>query len=453
MCSRRFLPLVLCSVALLVAVGAVAPAAASPAPVSACPPCDEGFVRAAAAHDLDTEVSHSEATVRVHENGSATWTARVVPANESVLNRLAENPSLGRRVAADSFGTRYGSAMEHELLGADVVDGAFVVRYRTLDVVREGPLGTRTLTYFRDEPGAYIYTDLGADELTVVAPPGTTVARGFGDVDGRRLTATEFPHTRDGPFVVFAPEGSPTPGLLGTLAVASALGGVVARNVLLFAAVPGGVLVGGVAAIRRFVDASTRRNPARLGTVVAVAGAALFAGTVVTEADALPAMTGNLLIGGGSGAVLLTLGVAVAIPGLRRRLSGRRLAGFGVGVAAVVVLAVGRTVGTSDIHTTLALGAALFPVVVALGWVDAHALGGETLARRLFVGTAVAVFGALAALAPLSALGGGLFLLLPIALTVIAAVGVVVAVPLYLLGGAGARTALNRRDPPRPGPN
>ena len=188
--------------AVLVLLGLVGPVTASPAPVSACPPCGSGFHRSASNHGLYTEVRHSEATVVTHTNGSATWTVRVVPTNESALNSLAENESLARAVAADSFGIRYGSGIEHDLLSADVDDGAFVVRYRTHDVVHQGPLGTQVLTYFRDSPGAYVYTGLGADELTVVAPDGMTVVRGFGEVTDSRMTATELPDVRDGPFVV-----------------------------------------------------------------------------------------------------------------------------------------------------------------------------------------------------------------------------------------------------------
>ncbi|MDS0301458.1 hypothetical protein NDI76_22270 [Halogeometricum sp. S1BR25-6] len=309
--SRRVLPFALSALVILVIVGAAVPVTASPAPVSACPPCGDGFVRAAASHGLATEARHGEATVRVHDNGSATWTARVVPTNESVLDRLAANESLACAVAGDSFGVRYGSGIEHELLAADAVNGTFVVWYRTLGVVRESVFGTQTLTYFRDSPGAYVYTGLGADELTVVAPEGMTIASGFGTVEGNRMTATELPDARDGPFVVFASTGSITPGLLGIFAVTSALAGVIVRNFLLFVVVLGSVLVGGIAGMRRFTDSATGRRPALLGWGVAGSGALLLLGTLVTEADILSELTGNLLAGG---VVSGFPGAAVALP-------------------------------------------------------------------------------------------------------------------------------------------
>lgn len=417
---------------LLVAVVAV-PVAASPAPVSACPPCDDGFVRAADGHGLATDVDQSRATVRVHRNGSATWTVRVVPTNDSVLARLAANDSLARAVASDSFGIRYGDGIEQELLGADVREGAFVVRYRTLDVVRDGPFGTHLVTYFRDSPGAYVYTDLGADELTVVAPDGTTVARGFGEVTGRRMTATDLPDVRDGPFVVVAPADAPAPGLLGVLAVLDALAGVIARNVLLFVLLPASVVAGGLLALRRILPAATDRDPDRFGTTVAAGGALLVAVSVATEADALPVVTGNLLLGAAVGGVAMALGTAVTSVGVRRLLTTPRLVGVALALAVSAVAAGERALG-GDFHAVLAVGGSLFPAVVALGRADAVGESGDRVLAALVTG----LVASLAALAPLTALGGTLFLITPILSTFGALAFVLAAVPLYLLGVASA---------------
>lgn len=437
--SRRARPVVIGAVTVLVVLGLAAPAIASPAPVSGCPPCSEGFTRGAANHGLETGVQHSEATVHVQRNGSTTWSVRVVPTNDAVLTRLAENRSLARAVAAESFGIRYGGGIDHELISAEVVDGAVVIRYRTLGVVREGPFGTQLLTYFRDSPGAYIYTDLGADELTVVAPHGMTVARGFGNVSRDRMTATKLPGVRDGPFVVFTPEGSATSGVLGILAVVDALWGVVARNLVYFVALPGGVLIGGFAGIRRFLDANTNLNPTRLGSIVAAGGAILFVGTVVSEGDARPVLIGNPFLGGFGGPVLFALGVGVAASGVRRHLTGPRLLGAGIAVGIVAMLVTDSLIGTSAFLQSIPLATALLPTAVALGWLDADVSEGDrSLANRLFVGLSVVIVGVLVVAAPLRALGGSLFLLAPILLT-FGAVGVVVVVtPLYLLGVAGA---------------
>lgn len=423
----------------LLILGTVGPVIASPAPVAGCPPCSSGFVRGAASHGLDTEVRHGEATVRVHTNGSATWTVQVDPTNETVLDRLAGNRSLARAVATDSFGTRYGNGITHELLSVEVANGAFVMRYRTRGVVQKGPFGTQVFTHFRDSPGAYVYTDLGADELTVVAPQGMTVARGFGDVTGDRMTATELPDVQDGPFVVFAPKGSFVPGLLGVLAVASALWDIVVRNLLYFVALPGSVLIGGLAGIRRFLDSNTNRDPARLGSIVAASGVVLLAGTVLRAGDALPAVTGTLLLGGSSGVVLFALGASVAVSRVRRHLTGLRIVGGGIALGTVLAVVVDGLLGAGGFHSSLALGSALLPAAVALGWVDAQdATGDNSLSTRLFVGLSVAIVAVLAVSAPLTALGGTLFLFVPILLTVAAVGYVIVAIPLRVLGAAGA---------------
>lgn len=443
MVSRQILSVGLGTLTLLLVLGLAPSVIPSSAPVSGCPPCGYGFTWSAENHGLDTEVQHSEATVRIHENGSASWTARVVPMNESVLNRLDENRSLARAVAADSFNYGKRGGIEHELISADVTDGAFVIRYRTLGVVSEGPFGTQVLTYFRDPPGGYVYVNLGADELTIVAPPRMTVARGFGNVTGDRMTATELPGVRDGPFVVFASEGSAIPGLLGALAVIDALWGVIVRNVLLFVAVPGGVLVGGFAGIRRFLNPKKTWDPIRLGSLVAGSGAVLLVGTVVAEGDVLSAVTGNLLLGSFGGAILVALGASVAVSTVRRYLTGLRLAGIGVAIGIGVLAVTDGLLGMSAFHRSLSLAAGLLPVAVALGWIDARdTTRTNSHANRLFIGLSVAIVGLLATFAPLTALGGTLFLLVPMLLTVVTVAVVIVAIPLYLLGAAGANADL-----------
>lgn len=423
---------------LLVTVVAV-PAAASPSPVSACPPCSSGFVSAAGSHGLETDVQHSAATVQVHHNGSATWTARVVPTNESALNDLAEDPELGRSVAADSFGVRYGAGIDHELLDADVTDGAFVLRYRTADVVRDGVLGTDVMTYFRDSPGAYIYTGLGADELTVEAPPGTTIARGFGDVEDGRLTATELPDVRDGPFVVFAPADRPGAGLAGTLAVLGVLAPVIGRNAVLFVGLPAGVLLGGLAGMRRLADATVDLDPGQWGTLFAVAGGLVFGVTVSGEVARLPEVTGNLFAGVVAGAVLVVVGVTAMVPAIGAALSERRLLLVGLGMAVLAGAVAVRHLGANFIYTPLVVGAAAVPGAAALGRMDAGAAA-EDGARdgRLFAGLAAGVVVIILGYAPLGTLGGTLFLIGPI-ITAISMVGVVVvAIPAYYLGAAMA---------------
>jgi len=429
----------LAGLTVLLVLGLAAPVVASPASVSGCPPCDEGFVHAAHSHGLDTEVQQSAATVRVHRNGSATWTVRVVPTNDSVLARLAGNRSLARAVTEDSYGTRYGGGIRHEFIEAKVADGAFVMRYRTKDVVEGGPFGTTVLTYFRDSPGAWVYTDLGADELTVVAPEGMTVAQGFGTVSTDRMTATELPGARNGPFVIFAPAENPFPGIVGTLAVIQALAGVIVRNLVFFVGLPGAVIIGGFAGLRRWSSPAKEWKTTRIGGLVAAGGVLVVTGALVVEGDALPILTGDLLLGLFVGTLLLILGGVVAIKRVRTHLTGPRIFGFGLVVGGIAHLVTKVVVGAGGFHQSLAFGAAVLPIAVGLGWIDAAAIGGSNRrADRFFIAFAVLVLVGLVASAPLTALGGSLFLLVPIFLTTAALGVVVLAIPLYLLGVAGA---------------
>ncbi len=438
--TRTSYRLWLCIAAFVLLTSIIAPVAASPAPVSGCPPCEQGFVQATADHGLETKVQHSEAAIRVHTNGSATWTVRVVPTNTSILNPLAENQTLARAVARNSFGTRYGNGIHHELLSTTVVGDTVVIRYRTLGVVEDGPFGTHLFTYFRDSPGAYVYTDLGADKVTVIAPPGMTVANGFGEVNGRQMTATELPHVRDGPFVAFAPRDSALPGLYGLLGITSALGGVLLRNAFLFVVLPAGLLVSGLAGIRRTLHSRKIGSPGQLGTLVSAIGGIVVLGTVMVEGSVFPAITGNLVLGTTGGLVLLLLGVGIGVPAIREYLSGLALVGGGIVVGILGVIIGGKVLGAGGFVRTLSLSVALFPIVTAQGWFDAKEPRAQSPnSRRLYIGTAVAIVTSLGIAAPLTALGSSLFLLVPILLTVGAGGVLVAAVPLYLLGAAGAR--------------
>ncbi|SHG68734.1 hypothetical protein [Halobaculum gomorrense] len=203
-------------------------------------------------------------------------------------------------------------------------------------------------------------------------------------------------------------------------------------------------MVGGLAALRRVADPARDRDPRRLGWGVAVAGAVIVVATLVAEGDTLPGATGTLLLGVAVGTVALGLGSAVAVPAARRTLTVRRLLGVSIVLGALVAAAGARALD-GDVHAVLALGGALLPAVAALGRADAG--GGD--GTRTVVGLAAALFVALLALAPLTALGGTLFLIVPVLLTLAAVAFVVAAVPLYLLGGASVRPDQGAPTPER----
>lgn len=118
-------------------------------------------------------------------------------------------------------------------------------------------------------------------------------------------------------------------------------------------------------------------------------------------------LLGNPFLASFGGPLILALGASVATPVLRRHLSGPRLVGAGIAVGIATLLVTDSLIGTSIFQRSLSLTAALLPIAVALGWLDAGVIDGDrTLANRVFFGLSVAIVGLLVVSAPLRALGG-----------------------------------------------
>ncbi|MFC6988008.1 hypothetical protein ACFQJD_03435 [Haloplanus sp. GCM10025708] len=421
----------------LLATSAVA--TASPRPVPVCGPCDRPFVSAARGHGVDLEIRHSTAHVRVHGNGSASWTVenRV---DEAAAERFRDDAALVDRVAADSLAAR-----EAEAVRASVDERTVTIRYRTPDFARDAPGNVLLVTYFRDDVGRD-YDGLGADRLTLVAPEGRVVDRALSgaSVEGREMTLTSFDSHGDGPFVTLVPEGGLVTPLTSFVAVAAAVGDVVARNLLLLVAVPLSVYLGVVAAVAWAAGRTGvgERGPEPLASLVVGIGLLLAAH---------PLYAGALSLLGSSSPALFAAGVGVAVlgaaghPAVRRRLS---LAGVTALVGGAFVVAVGVA---AALQATQVADAVAFPpharivrhvlpalpvyATLAVGYAAAR----DDLRRGLAVaGTALALV--LAVQFPLFSSGGTLY-----GLAVVLAVGgafaaAVVGVPALLLGYAVERT-------------
>ena len=450
MVRRPSLPRALVAILLvgsLFGVALAAPATASPRPVPVCSPCERGFAAAAQVHGHDVRIEHSTATMRVHRNGSATWT---------VENRLHdatafENASLRQSVAREA--TRIHDAT----LRSTSVDGETVrMRYRTPNVATDAAGGVLRVDYFRDDPGAMIRSGLGADRLTVVAPEGMTVGRALpgADVsdDGRRMTVTSFDSGGDGPFVTFVPEDDPFAPLWSLVAVALPFVPIVGRNVLFFLVVPSAVFAGGLAALARVVDrlgvapATTTPDRRALGVVgLGVLGLAhpLYAGAAV--AGSTPP-----LLAGAVGTV--ALGTALSVSAIRDRLSSRRLAGL-VGLAFAAAVVAGYvlralpfgSLAIRDDANVVTLVLPMLPVyaVTFVGYTAAH--------TRLRRGLAVAVAALALVLVTTFSIAsqGGTLYFLGVVLGVLGAVAaVVVGIPFFLLGYGlpGSSDRGGRRD-------
>jgi hypothetical protein len=408
----------------LVGVVVATPAAASPRPVQVCSPCERGFESAAHAHDVNVRIEHSTATMRVHRNGSATWTV------ENRLNDTTafENASLRQSVAEEAIRVH-----DARLLSTSVSGDTVRMRYRTPDAATEVSGGVLRIEYFRDDPGAMIRAGLGADRLTLVAPEGMTVGHALpgADVSGREMTVTSFDSDGDGPFVTLVPEGDPLALLWSLAAVTLPLVPVVGRNLAFLVALPTLVFVGGLRVVAWAVSAAgldpAAANPDRraLG-VVALALLALAPGAFALGGIEPP------LLAGAVGAI--ALGGALAVPAVRARLSVARLAGL-VGLAFVVAVAVGFALrALTNLHVTDHVVRRLLVVlpvyaVTLVGYAAAHGR------LRAALGTAAAAFAlVLATTFSILSQGRTLYFLGVVVAVIGALAGTVAGVPLFLLG-------------------
>jgi hypothetical protein len=368
--------------------------------------------------------------MRVHRNGSATWTV------ENRLNDTAafENASLRRAVAEEAI-----LVHDARLLSTSVDGDTVRMRYRTPDAATAAPGGVLRVEYFRDDPGAMIRSDLGADRLTLVAPDGMVVGIGLpgADVfdDDRRLTVTSFEGGGDGPFVTLVPESDPLAPLWSLVAVALPLAPIVGRNLLLLVTIPTLVFAGGVGAVAWAVDAvgldPPSANPDRRALGVVALGLLALAHPLAPGLFALGGTEPPLLAGA---AGVVALGGALAVPAVRDRLSLARLAGvvalaFAVTVAAGFGLraATGLHVGEGVLRRMLPT----LPVyaVTLVGYAVAH--GGL---RRAFAAASGAFALVLVTTFPVLSQGGTLYFLGVVVAIIGAVAGVVVGIPLFLLG-------------------
>jgi hypothetical protein len=412
----------------LLGAALAAPTTASPRPVQVCSPCERGFASAAQTHDVDVRIERSTATMRVHRNGSATWTV------ENRLNDTTafENASLRKSVAEEAI-----LVHDARLLSTSVSGDTVRLRYRTPDAATRASGGVLRVTYFRDDPGAMVRSGLGADRLTLVAPEGMTVGHALpgADVSGREMTVTSFDGGGDGPFVTLVPDGDPLAPLWSLAAVTLPLVPVVGRNLAFLVALPTLVFVGGLRAIAWAVSAAgfdpAAATPDRRALVVVALGIVALAHPLAPGAFALGGVEPPLL----AGAVgTIALGGALAVPAVRARLSLARLAGL-VGLAFVVAVAVGFALrALTDLHVSEQVVRRMLVVlpvyaVTLVGYAAAHGR------LRAALATAAAAFAlVLATTFPILSQGGTLYFLGVVVAVIGAVAAVVVGVPLFLLG-------------------
>jgi len=338
--ARQWVPLIA-----LLLLSVVGTAIASPQPENVCGACSDAFEDVASEQGVPVNVTHSTATVSLHENGSATWvvTNRV---NGSAADRFAESPAVLHRVAraaaTEGYGLPDGRKVSSDSVAASVDGRTITLRFRERDASerRLGLAVARTL--HRDGVmGGWL---LNADRFTVVGPPGTVLVNepndgldgdepaAVPDVDGRRVTWTG-PATDWGSFInhdVYLVYGPPeTTEQHVDAAVALATAPIWIENVKLFVLPPTavyGVLLLGVAAVAHRAGPGERR---RLGRGIAVLGLLGIVAAAIAQRQHQPAWFGGL------GAVYLVTGVvARRRPALLSTIRGAVAVAAGAAVAA-----------------------------------------------------------------------------------------------------------------------
>jgi len=433
--SRRFVAVV--GLVLLASTTlAVAPAVGAPPPRPLCDACGETFAETAGAHGVEVTVVESTATVRVAENGTATWTVRNT-LREPAAEQLRANESLRTAIADRAM-------WDVTLLGSNVSsDGVLTLRYRDPEFAEPAVGGTLRSGAFTERYGYRSLEGLGADRLTVVAPDGMTVERTVSGAtvspDRTRMTLTDL--DRYG-IVTFSQQGDALGGVWSTLAILTLLGPVVALNVAVLVGLPTalfGCLVAALCGAVSWLDFDFGASTEQVGTALGGLGVVAVLATVATAPVSLLGTADVPIVGAGVG--LAAVGVALSVPAVRDRLSYRTvlaLAGAGLVVAvgtAVVVLPVFQQSGLlRSQRVFLGLFAALFAFLPA-----GYALGRRR--RRLAVATACVAF-ALALFQqgiPFGPLGLGTLVAV---LNGIYGVAVVVCgIPLLLAGRAIGRAA------------
>lgn len=365
---------------LVVLATLAAPATASPQPTPVCRFCGHQFEGAAADAGVNATVSNSAVLVRVHDDGSATWTARLELSNGT--DAFAASPgrldATAQALLADSYGLPQGATF----LDASLEGDTAVLRYRDPDAA-ERHAGLLVVDYLHDRGGQPWY-HVNADRFTVRGPDGSVVANDpeSGQVDGAGVTwrgkGTGEVYTgtdlEGSPYVVFGPDRSSATRLRAGTAVALATLPIVLDGIGRFVLFQTGlfalVLAGVVAAFGRWAPGP------RIDLLAGVIGTLGVIGVVVPAA-----MNGLEWV---AGPPLLALGLAglAFAPSVRDALRRPRTQAIAVGglLAVSYVLLLGIHLALADQYTNppaiaLRATALAFPVAAMVP------LGGA-LARR-----------------------------------------------------------------------
>jgi hypothetical protein len=285
-------------VAIAVAVG---PASAAPPPESVCGVCGPGLADAAENEGLALTVEHGAATIRVREDGSGHWDARV-RIDDGAADRLAANATLRERVVRASLDRRTVVDDPRDLRTA-VENDTLVVTFDRPDVAHRS-LGGVVLVDLLDPRTRRAGLDLDADELRIEGPNGTVVSRAppAATVEDGAVVwrpTDEEPGLGSDTRLAFALSDGPGARALTTVGFVASGVGLAEPSALFLGVVPALGLGALLLVVRRWGDELPTLESSRLGTVLvgASAVAVLFAvGSLVGLDLVAPAVADTVLV-------------------------------------------------------------------------------------------------------------------------------------------------------------
>ncbi|QLH77547.1 hypothetical protein HZS55_09660 [Halosimplex rubrum] len=436
-------PLALAFVALaFVAVGVAGPASAAPPPEAVCGVCGPGLADAAEDAGVPLTVEYGAATIRVREDGSGHWDARV-RVDDRAADRLAANATLRDRVVHASLDRRT-VVDDPRNLHTEVTNDTLSVTFDQPAVAHRS-LGGVVLVDLLDPRARRAGLSLEADRLRIEGPNGTVVSRAPSAATVENgavvwLPTDEEPGLGRDTRLAFAPSGGPAARGLTSVGFV-AFGVSLAEPSGLALGVAPAVLLGSLLlAVRRWGDELPAVDTARLGTVIAGGGAvaAVVAGAALAGSVLLDAAVAETV------ATFAALYALVAAGAFLDRPSARVALAWTLGAAALVA-AIASTVSVVAFQT------ALLSIPAALWFPLGRARGRGAVSGFVAVATVLAAFGAAVLYAPSASPVFGLLVSL---FTTVPWAGATVlfGFPLYLLGrGPGERTdpvgGSDRTDP------
>jgi hypothetical protein len=359
----------------VVATAVATPAAGSPQPTPTCRFCGFAFERAADDLGVAVDVEASTADVRIHENGSATWTVRNTLASAGAFrDDSGQLDAVAGRLAERGHGPPDDPVLVDAHRDGDVA----VLVFRDPDAA-ERRAGLLVVDYFHD--GGYEpWYHVNADRLSVHGPEGRAVTndptgvavedgtatwRGNGSAELYRGTTLE-----GSPYLVFADRHSAATELRTTAALALATLPVVADSAeayLLPQTLAFALALAGVVAVVR--GRRVPLAPETTATVLAAAGA--LAAVVPVAVHGVGWLFGPPLFALGFGVLVVAGGDAVD----RRLAAARGRVAVGASLLAVTYL-VTVVAGTAGAAWDRPLVAAARSTAFALPFAAFVPLGG-----------------------------------------------------------------------------